>query len=170
MTSDRARLIEEQIPSLRRYARALVGARGDADDLVHDCVERALSRWHLWRSDRDLRPWLFTIMHNQFISQRRKAARRPAPAALQEDADYTATPPTQGGGLLLQELAGALAELADDQRAVVLLIGLEGFSYDEAAGILGVPRGTVTSRLARGRERLRRLMAGEEGPVLRRVK
>ncbi len=168
--AERARLIEAELPGLRRYARALVGGRGYADDLVHDCVERALSRWVLWRREQALRPWLFSIMHNLFVSARRRDARRGAPVELDEAAPYTARPPEQGAAVLLGELARGLRELPEEQREVVLLVGLEGFSYAEAAGIAGVPVGTVMSRLSRGRARLRERLEGEGGAVLRRVK
>ena len=168
--AERARLIEAELPGLRRYARALVGGRGDADDLVHDCVERALSRWLLWRQDRALRPWLFSIMHNLFVSARRRETRRGPSVELDEAAPYTARPPEQTAALLLGELAVGLRELPDEQREVVLLVGLEGFSYAEAAKIVGAPVGTVMSRLSRGRVRLRERLEGESGVVLRRVK
>ena len=165
-----AQRLVELIPRLRRYARALVGGRGEADDLVHDCVERALSRWALWRRERALRPWLFSIMHNLFVSARRRDNRRGPPVELVEDAPYAARPPEQGAGVLLGELARGLRELPDEQRAIVLLVGLEGFSYAEAAAIAGVPIGTVMSRLSRGRARLRERLEGESAAVLRRVK
>src|SRR5690606_32499825 len=100
-----------------------------ADDLVHDCVERALSRWTLWSRERALRPWLFSIMHNLFVSARRRDGRRGTPVELDEAAAYTARPPEQGSGLMLSELARGLRELPGEQREIVLLVGLEGFSY-----------------------------------------
>ena len=167
--AERARLIEAELAGLRRYARALVGSRGEADDLVHDCVERALSRWSLWRRERALRPWLFSIMHNLFISDRRRHARRGHTVELDEGAPYTGRPPEQGASVMLGELARGLRELPEEQRVVLLLVGLEGFSYAEAAEIAGVPIGTVMSRLSRGRTRLRERLDGG-GALLRRVK
>lgn len=163
-------LIIDVIPSLRRYARALTGRQDDADDLVQDCLERAMSRWHLWQRDRELRPWLFTIMHNLFISDRRRAARRPLQVTIDDDGDLPGTPPTQAAGLEMEDLAAALGKLSEEQRETLLLVGLEGFTYAEVAEITGVPIGTVMSRLSRGRERLRGLLAGGDGPALRRVK
>ncbi len=166
---ERERLIVEQIPHLRRYALALLGDRDRANDLVQDCLERGLSRWHLWRPG-NLRAWLFTIMHNLNANARRRAARTPAALPLEVAELVVPVPPTQEDALNLAALARALAALPEEQRAVVLLVGLEGFAYAEAATILGVPIGTVMSRLHRGREQLRRQLAGGAGPSLRRVK
>lgn len=163
-------LLWPQVPRLRRYARALTGDPTRADDLVQDTLERALTRGHLWRRDSDLRAWLFTIMHNQFVNQVR------ASDALRGAADVADLRLTDGGEpgdlAVLMDLDTALARLPAEQREVLLLIGLEELSYQEAATVLGVPIGTVMSRLSRGRERLRRMMAGEveTGRVLKVVK
>ena len=167
--SERA-LIVEHIPSLRRYARALLGVHGDADDLVQECLERALSRWHLFSPDRPLRPWLFAIMHNQFISGRRREARRGGNEPLDGDDHRLSMPAAQEARVVMHELADALAQLPAEQREVVLLVGLEGMSYAEVAEILSIPVGTVMSRLSRGRERLRELTQDGSRPRLRRVK
>jgi RNA polymerase sigma-70 factor (ECF subfamily) len=154
-------LLWPQVPRLRRYARALTGDPYRADDLVQDTLERALTRGHLWRRGSDLRAWLFTIMHNQFVNQVR------APDALRDAADVAdvvlAVPGGAGDAQVMMDLEAALARLPAEQREVLLLVGLEELSYQEAATVLGVPIGTVMSRLSRGRERLRRLMAGEAG-------
>jgi RNA polymerase sigma-70 factor (ECF subfamily) len=163
-------LLWPQVPRLRRYARALTGDPTRADDLVQDTLERALTRGHLWRRDSDLRAWLFTIMHNQFVNRVR------ASDALRDAADIAdfvlADPGGPGDAAVLMDLEAALARLPDEQREVLLLIGLEELSYQEAATVLGVPIGTVMSRLSRGRERLRRLMADEQttGRTLKVVK
>lgn len=156
------------MPHLRRYARALLGGRGDADDLVHDSLVRAMDRLHLYRPDSDMRAWLFTILHNQHIGARRRDARRPDDLPI-ENAD-DAAPPVQDGRLAVRDLDHALTLLPDDQRQVVLLVGLEGFSYAEVAAALDLPMGTVMSRLDRGRKRLRAAM--EQGPTnsIRRIK
>jgi len=169
---DRRQAIVEQIPHLRRYARALGHDAAAADDLVQDCLERALSRFHLFRPGGTLRGWLFAILHNLHVNQARRAGRRPGDGVLAEGGAETAAPAGQGPdrGLPVRDLARALDGLSDEQRAVVVLIGLEEMSYKEAAGILGVPVGTVMSRLARGRERLRELMESGDAPALRRVK
>ncbi|MEO1766605.1 sigma-70 family RNA polymerase sigma factor [Thiobacter aerophilum] len=166
--------ITEHIPRLRRFARALTGDAARADDLVQDTLERALKKFALWRHGSDLRAWLFTVMHNVYVNQ--QAARRegagPAWEGVSDEDVLEKLPvaPTQEKALELRDLAAALAQLAPEQREVLLLVGLEGLRYEEVARVLGVPLGTVMSRLARGRERLRRLMEGERWPSLRRVK
>lgn len=162
MNRTHARLLTEQIPRLRRYARALAGDAQEADDLVQDCLERAWARSHLFRAGSDARRWLFTILHNLFLNRLRDRGRQPAEAPLEESAHPAAV--AQEGGLVVRDLERALAALAPEQREVVLLVGLEGMSYEEVARVLGVPQGTVMSRLHRGRERLRGLMAGGLGP------
>jgi RNA polymerase sigma-70 factor (ECF subfamily) len=157
----------EHLPRLRRYARALTRDAARADDLVQDTLERALVKLDLWRPGSDLRAWLFTLMHNLHVNQSRAA--RPSHAELDTARDV----PVPGGqmtALALRDIDAALAALPDEQREVVLLVGLEQFAYAEAAGILGIPVGTVMSRLARGRERLRDLLAGTTPVQLKVVK
>lgn len=161
--------MSQYIPRLRRYARALVGDAYAADDLVQDTLERAISKRHLWRPNSDLRAWLFTIMHNVFVNQLR--ARRSHPEEPLNDNDMPMTPPVDGAHLEVRDLQTALAMLPPDQREIVLLIGLEELTYAEASHALGIPIGTVMSRLSRGRERLRGLMAGAPtAPTLKVVK
>lgn len=148
------------LPRLRRYARALTGARGQADDLVHDTIARALDRWHLWREGGDLRAWLFAIMHNINANQARKKAR--APVTLDYDDLRDGAQADQHDRLAAREILDRVATLGEDQRAVILLVGLEGLAYEDAAKILDVPVGTVMSRLSRARARLR-----EEAPRVR---
>jgi RNA polymerase sigma-70 factor (ECF subfamily) len=128
---------------------------------VQDTLERAWRKLALWRPGSDLRAWLFTIMHNVFVNQVR--ARRVIPLSLDDEAQAEAPAggsADPGRGTDLMDLDRALARLPDDQRAVLLLVGLEQFSYQEAADVLAVPIGTVMSRLHRGRERLRELLDG----------
>ena len=153
-------LIAQQIPRLRRYARALTGDRSAADDLVQDTLERALTRFHLWRRGSDLRAWLFTIMHNIYVNQARSRSRHPL-EALDAEANLEALRGRDPDWLELRDLAGALARIPEEQRTVILLVGLEQFTYDEAARVLDIPIGTVMSRLSRGRERLRLLLSGD---------
>jgi RNA polymerase sigma-70 factor, ECF subfamily len=150
--------IEALIPRLRRYARALTRNRDKADDLVQDTILRALAKEHLWQPGTDLRAWLFTLMHNQNVNVVRRGVREGVAVAVDDlsTALVAVADPTAGRQLI--ELDRALAQLSEDQRRVILLIGLEGVPYEEAAGILGIPVGTVRSRLSRGRENLRRLM------------
>ena len=148
-----------EIPRLRRYARALLGDRAAADDLVQDTLERALGKWALWRPG-NLRAWLFSIMHNLFVNQARspRVVDYPGDEALPE----LPTRGNQGDALELRDFARSLARLSEEQREVLLLVGLEDLSYEDAAKVLTVPIGTVMSRLSRGRERLRALLAGNE--------
>jgi RNA polymerase sigma-70 factor, ECF subfamily len=152
------RSIEAEIPRLRRYARALARDVATADDLVQDCLARALGKLHLWQEGTDLRAWLFTILHNQYVNQVRRAVREGAAVGLSETEPMLTRAPHQGKRLELRDLERAIAKLPEEQRAVILLVGLEGMRYEEVAEVLGVPVGTVRSRLSRGREALRRLM------------
>jgi len=151
-------LIVPYIPNLRRYARALVGDREGADDLVQDTLERAVRKFHLWRPG-DLRAWLFSIMHNVFVNQLK--ARKIAYEV--EIDDSIAAPMSSVTGTDLMDLDRALAAISPDQREVVLLIAVEDMTYAEVGRALGIPIGTVMSRLSRGRDKLRRLMDGESG-------
>jgi RNA polymerase sigma-70 factor, ECF subfamily len=148
--------IAAHIPRLRRYARALAGDSHRADDLVQDTLERALTKFHLWRPGSDLRAWMFSIMHNVFINQLK--ARREL--ALDEAAEAALESAAQSDPLELRDLDAALRRLPVEQREVLLLVGLEQLSYTEASQALDVPVGTVMSRLSRGRERLRAVMSG----------
>jgi len=158
------------IPRLRRYARALTGDRSFADDLVQDTLERAWGRIYLWRPGSDLRAWLFTIMHNLHVNQARTRRSEESIDLRNEPMEFAARP-SQEERLEIRDLTMALRRLPDEQREVLLLVGLEEMSYQEAAKVLAVPLGTVMSRLSRGRERLRALMSeGSNAPQLRVVK
>jgi len=150
-------LIVPYIPNLRRYARALVGDRDGADDLVQDTLERAVRKFHLWRPG-DLRAWLFSIMHNVFVNQLK--ARKIAPSVEIDEEMIAAHMPTVTSTDVM-DLDRALLRLAPEQREVVLLVALEDMTYADVSHALGIPIGTVMSRLSRGRERLRRVMEGE---------
>ena len=145
-----------ELPRLRRYARALVGDRAAADDLVQDTLERAWTRIAQWRAGSDLRAWLFSIMHNLRVDQ----LRRPGLAIRAiDDADFAVpTRATQSDGLEIIDLEAALAQLPEEQRTVLLLVALEEMRYEEVAATLAIPVGTVMSRLSRGRERLRLIL------------
>lgn len=157
MTEGTAALVAH-IPSLRRYARALTGDAWLADDLVQDTLERACDKWRLWTAGTDLRAWLFTLMHNLFANQARRAPPQRTPVDVDELADQLPAPDAPPERRI--DLQRCLLQLPDEQRAVLLLVALEDLSYDEVARILGVPAGTVMSRLSRGRSRLRQLMEG----------
>ncbi len=170
-------LVEPLIPALRRYARSLLRNASAADDLVQDCLERAVSRWHERRAEGNARSWLFTILHNLAVNRLRQTARRGPHVAIEDAGEIAfAQAPAQEDSLRHKELMGALNSLPEDQRSVLLLICVEDLTYAEAAQVLGIPIGTVMSRLSRARERLLRTMeAGVEDkrpstPMLRRVK
>jgi RNA polymerase sigma-70 factor (ECF subfamily) len=164
--SDAQDLIE-LIPRLRRYARALVGDRAASDDLVQDTLERAWSKLHLYRRGTDLRAWLFTVMHNVHVNRVR--AMRPTDP-IEDDMPELAQRATQDDALVVRDLDRAISTLPVAQREVLLLVTLEDLSYEETARVLGIPIGTVMSRLARAREKLRDLMQGKGGTKLQIVK
>ena len=147
--------IEALIPRLRRYARAMARDPVAADDLVQECLVRALGKIHQWEKGTDLRAWLFTILHNQHISLVRLAMRQRAIVELQKRKSGLALSPNQIARLELRDLERAIARLPDRQRSVILLIGLKGLSYQEAASVVNLPVGTVRSQVSRGRETLR---------------
>src|SRR5213075_1579888 len=155
---DEAKRLVDLITRLRRYARALVGERTTADDLVQDTLERAWAKLHLYRRGTDLRAWLFTVMHNVHVN-RVRATR--ATDALDDDMPELAQRAPQGDALLVRDLDRSIARLPAEQRAVLLLVTLEDMSYEEVARTLGVPIGTVMSRLSRAREKLRLMMLGQ---------
>ena len=156
--NDFGRLLEKQIPRLRRYAFALTRNMSRADDLVQDTLVRAIAKQHFWQRGTNLRAWLFTLMHNQNADGIHRSVREGIIVGVDEPwpVPTAATDPTEV--LSLRDLDRALARIHEEQRRVLLLIGLEGASYEEAARILDVPVGTVRSRVSRGREALRRLM------------
>ncbi len=151
------------IPALRRYARALARDTDIADDLVQDTLVRALRSEKLFLGG-DLRAWLYTILTNLNRNRRRSLARQPAMMEL-----FDTTADASGTEAEGRDISRALATLAEDQRAVLLLVVLEGLSYRDVADIQGVPIGTVMSRLARARAHVRAVLEGER-PALRRVK
>jgi RNA polymerase sigma-70 factor (ECF subfamily) len=153
--NDFGRLLEAEIPRLRRYARALTRDITRADDLVQTCLTRAIAKQHLWQPGTDLRAWLFTILHNQHVNDVRRPARE---VALSEMDQLPMAQPQALVMLELRDLEAAIAKLPQEQRRVILLVGLEGLSYDDVATVLGVPIGTVRSRLSRARDQLRKLM------------
>lgn len=148
-----------EIPRLRRYARALLGERTAADDLVQDTLECAWSRQGQWRAGSNLRAWLFGIMHNLRVDQ----LRRPNPMLQSVDAEEVELPTraTQSDAIEVNDLEAALRQLPEEQRDVLLLVAVEEMSYADVATTLAIPIGTVMSRLARGREKLRLIMDGQ---------
>jgi RNA polymerase sigma-70 factor (ECF subfamily) len=160
-------LIIDHIPRLRRYARALLGDRYAADDLVQDTLERAWNKFYLWRPGSDLRAWLFAIMHNVFVNQVRR--RRNEIEQAMAEPPVVAVRATQSDQLELQDVDRALRILSAEQREVMLLIAIEQMTYDEVSRALGIPIGTVMSRLSRARDRLRQLLGGQPTVVALKV-
>lgn len=146
--------LESHIRALRRYARALVGDTADADDLVQETLKRALTYVSRGQEIRDVRAYLLTMLHNvrvDAVKRRNRAAEVPTP---HEDMPL-ATMPSQNDSLVLREVSLAIERLSEEQREVLLLVGLEGMGYKETAAILGLPIGTIMSRLSRARSALR---------------
>jgi RNA polymerase sigma-70 factor (ECF subfamily) len=158
-----ARDVAEHVTALRRYALVLVGDPGEADDLVRECLGRGLARMRGWRPVRDLRAHLFAALHDAFVDSTRRRKVRRSDVPLEQVVSSLSRPADRIERLELGDLVAALHRLPAQQREAVLLIGLEGMSYEEAADVLGAKVGTVKSRLCRGREALRRLMDGEVG-------
>lgn len=171
---DRSEEITQYIPRLRRYARALVKDPDRAEDLLQETLARALGKFHFWRAGSNLRAWLFTIMHNQFVNDCRRSNKRPDGRYL----DDISGPEASACGdaedyARVTDIEAAIMRLPDEQRAVLLLVSLEGLSYADTARVLGIRKGTVMSRLHRARERVRSLMsdaAGGDVDYIRRVK
>jgi len=162
-----AERLVELIPRLRRYARALVGDRAAADDLVQDTLERAWAKLHLYRRGTDLRAWLFTVMHNVHVNKVRATR---ATDTLEDEMPELAQRASQGDALMVRDLDRSISRLPGEQRSVLLLVTLEDMSYDEVARTLGIPIGTVMSRLSRAREKLRAMMLGQPSAKLKVVK
>lgn len=147
----------EHLPSLRRYARHLTRCGERADDLVQECLLRAIRSADTLRPDAPVRPWLFRILHNVHVSERRREEVRAANLYGGEEA--VGAP--QHDHVELRNVLDAVARLPETQREAVCLVALEDLTYAEAAQVIGIPVGTLMSRLARGREALRLMMAGE---------
>jgi RNA polymerase sigma-70 factor, ECF subfamily len=162
--SDFSRLLQNEIPRLRRYARALARDTARADDLVQSCLLRAIAKEHLWEPGTDLRAWLFTILHNQNVNEVRRSAREGVTVSMDDVASALTMAPRASATLQLRDLERAIRLLPEEQRQVILLVGLEGMHYEEVAVVLDIPIGTVRSRLSRGRDMLRRLMGMKEDP------
>ena len=150
-----------EIPRLRRYARAMLGNRAAADDLVQDTLERAWTRFDKWRAGSNLRAWLFSIMHNLRVDQlRRPTLSTYSIDSIDEIENEAPTRATQADALEVRDLESALAQIPDEQREILMLVALEEMSYAEISTLLNIPVGTVMSRLSRGREKLRVIIEG----------
>jgi RNA polymerase sigma-70 factor, ECF subfamily len=162
--------IELCVPALRRYARALTRNADLADDLVQDCIERAIRKKGLFRPTGPVQAWLFTMLLNIYRNDLRRRRRESGFTSMDAMLIEPSIPAPQMGRLALAEMARALDALPDDQREALLLVVLEGFSYAEASRVLGIPQGTLMSRLSRARAALRTATGGGEEPRLRSVK
>lgn len=160
MTPTLAKEIEELLPTLRRFARSLTRDTARADDLVQDTVERALKRIDSFQEGSNLKAWMFTIMRNHFISE----CRRPRPVAGSEEIDSgqyeMPIPGAQQDTVELKEFLAAFSNLDNSDQELLILAGLENVPYPEIADMLDVAVGTVKSRVARARMRLRDLHVG----------
>jgi RNA polymerase sigma-70 factor (ECF subfamily) len=154
-TPQDALAIEQHIPALRRYARALVRDGDRADDLVQDCLERGIARIDQFRPGTNLRTWLFTILHNLHCDNLRRQNRRGVHVPIDDWMETAQTGAEQPRAMHLRDFRRALRGLPASDRQILLLIGVEGFTYEEAAEVLGVAIGTVKSRLFRARDRLK---------------
>ena len=160
-----------QMPHLRRFARALCGDAALADDLVQDCVERALLKQHLYDTSRPLKAWLYAILRNIFISQWRRSAQMGAMKPLDDMEEFEGSvPPAQEQNLSVALISDALDHLPAQQREVLVMISLEELSYKDAAEIIGVPIGTIMSRLSRARGSMQNLLEKRGTTFLRVVK
>lgn len=164
-------LIAREIPHLRRYALVLTGNRDLADDLVQDCLERAIRKQHLWKRHGTIRSWLYRVLYNVFLNQsvQRNRIRRQVP--IDAETVIPAEPARQEDHLAYKDISAAMDMLSHEQRTAIALTAVEGLSYDEAAEVLNIPIGTLRSRIARGRGQLHELYLQPDPPVrLRRVK
>lgn len=169
-TSFRTNLIAE-LPHLRRFARALCGDAALADDLVQDCVERALLKSHLYDATKPLRAWLYAVLRNIHVSHWRRNLKFSGAKDLDDlDGFEGSVPPAQEDNLSTSLITQALDKLPPQQREVLVLISLEEVSYKEASEIIGVPIGTVMSRLSRARSTMQNILEERGTTVLRRVK
>jgi RNA polymerase sigma-70 factor, ECF subfamily len=158
------KLIEGEIPRLRRYARFLVGDVDRADDLVQECLTRALSKIDSWTPGSNLRAWLFVILRNGYFNELRRKSR--SPFVDDEDDVYLGTTPSnQEAHMALVEVRRAFLNLSPEHREVLLLVAIEGLPYEEAAEVIGVPIGTVRSRASRARQALRGAIEHDDSEV-----
>jgi RNA polymerase sigma-70 factor (ECF subfamily) len=146
------------VSQLRRFALGLVKDSSEADDLVQDCILKAMEKHHQWERGTNLKGWLMTILRNHFINKVRTAKRRPT-ASLDDHDYHLCRSGGQNGHVALQQLGEAVYNLPFEQREVVMLVGVEGMSYEEAAAIINCPLGTVRSRLSRARNALKDYMS-----------
>ncbi len=164
-------LLLEEISSLRRYAWALSGDPDQADDLVQECLARAISRRKLWISQKGMRPWLFTILHNIFVNTTRRDGNSPIAGSIEEYENSAISAGEADTMCAISDFERSVNQLPAEQRETLLLVGLEQMSYREASKVAGVPVGTIMSRLSRARTQLTKSLNGEpQVASIRRVK
>ena len=166
--SDFLNELEQCIPALRKYAYTLVQQQNDADDLVQDCLERALSKRILWRKGSSMRAWLFTMLHNLYVNQVRSNIRKPKILSDIETLSHTHEP--NQTDTLIDDISYCMKQLPDTHQQILFLVVVEGFTYKEVSKIMNIPVGTVMSRLSRSRDTMQKVMNGEKATVLRAVK
>ena len=159
--------IEAEIPRLRRYARYLRREPDHADDLVQECLARAIAKIHTWQPGTNLRAWLFVILRNCHINEIRREQRTDLIDDTPTDEPALTTPGNQETSVALAEVRRAYLGLSEEHREVLLLVAIEGLQYEEAAAILEVPLGTVRSRLSRARQALRHALKSGHGVAAR---
>ncbi len=166
LTENLGKTLETHFIGLRRYATSLSGDYVEAEDLVQECLVRALAHEHVWDQVHDQRAYLFTILHNIYVDRRSKNRRNTRHVPIDDVAGELFTQPEQHERLEIRDFQRAIEQLPSNYKAVTLLVGLEGMSYQQAARTLGIPVGTVMSRLSRWRKMLRRHMNGEDTRAL----
>jgi RNA polymerase sigma-70 factor (ECF subfamily) len=154
--------LESEIPMLRRYARSLSRNADQADDLVQECLLRAIARIDSWQPGTNLKAWLIVILRNIFLNECRKAKRERISLEELGSGEIPQVPAKQDARLMLAELENAFMSLSADHRDVLTLVAINGMTYEQSAKILGVTMGTIKSRLFRARTRLSEIMNGDE--------
>ena len=155
-------LVEAEIPRLRRFARYLTRDVDRADDLVQECLTRAIAKIDSWKPGTNLRAWLFVILRNCHINELRRGQRMSAMGDASTDYDVVPTPANQETHISLLEVRNAYLSLSKEHREVLLLVAIEGLRYEEAATVLDVAVGTIRSRLSRARQALRDILEGDQ--------
>ncbi|WP_246708263.1 RNA polymerase sigma factor [Bartonella sp. HY038] len=169
MNEDMIGIIEPHIPTMRRYARALMRNKESADDLVQDCLERAIDRWHQRQSDKSARAWLFTILHNLAITRLQRVQNQPHLIELDE-ANSTSYAAAQENDLYYKDVMAAIDQLTAEHKTLLLLVAVEGFSYSEVAQMQQIPLGTVMSRLSRARIQLHKILTAPKSTLQNSIK
>lgn len=162
--------MQKSVPALRRYARSLTRNADRADDLVQDCLERAIRKRGLWQPKGTVEAWLFKMLVNLWRNDLRSNRRRGEQVPIDGMPNELSVPAAQPGRIALAEMSRALEAIPAEQREALLLVVVDGRPYEEAAEILSIPIGTLMSRISRARAALRQLTGQGDEPRLRSVK